>query len=191
MLSKHKTELRNYEIRDARGGALLFRSLAFGVGDLIERAAIRGIDLYGADLRSADLRYVNFRAAKLKNAVLAKADLRGALLHRADLRGADLHGAKLPDPYFDGVRPFFADCQGLIHAGAPNGFPAFGWLSEGYLCIRVGCQDLRLSDALEYWHKGKDNRRQVRAAVKYIAKCAKDMDWPLAEPEIDQCEIDR
>ena len=65
-----------------------------------ERAYLRGVCLYKADLREANLRYADLykadlRYANLREACLYKADLREADLREADLREADLRVACL------------------------------------------------------------------------------------------------
>ena len=132
---------------------------------------LRAADLYGADLRGADLRGANLSAADLRGANLSAADLRGADLYganlsAADLRGADLYGADL----------YGAD--GIIGAGYPDGWTAYGWQRDGRLSIRIGCREKRLDEAREYW-ADKPDRREVLAAVEYVAAVAAIRGWQL------------
>lgn len=80
----------------------------------------------------------------------------GAYLAAANLAGANLAGA-----------------NGVIDAGTPN-----GWLRDGYLSIRVGCRDKRLAEGREYW-AGKEDRREVMAALDYVAQVALSRGWKI------------
>jgi hypothetical protein len=69
---------------------------------------------------------------------------------RADLSGANLYGAK-----------------GVIFAGFPNGWFALAYYHNKKVRVSVGCQKFTLPEAREYW-TGKDDRREVMAALDYI-----------------------
>ena len=112
---------------------------------------LREADLYGADLRGADLRGADLRGADLYGANLSAADL-----YRADLYGAD----------------------GIIGAGYPDGWTAYGWQRDGRLSIRIGCREKRLDEARKYW-ADKPDRREVLAAVEYVAAVAAIRGWQL------------
>lgn len=173
--------MKRQVILNYRGQVLFEAPGMSSLRDAVVLAARQGVNLRGAELRGADLRDIILSGVNLSGVNLRGANLRGADLHGSDLRRAILGRADLIDAVLDGAD--LRGTVGIISAGTPNGFTAFGWLRDGFLSIRIGCQEKRLSEAIEYWHKGKKHRRQVRAAVKYIAKCAKDDGWPLMERE--------
>ena len=147
-------------------------------------ANLRGADLCGADLRDANLRGADLRDANLRGADLCGADLCGADLCGADLRGADLCGADLCGADLCGADLCDANLCGVgyvIDLGLPNGWKAHAWLRDGWLSIRVGCQEKRLSEARDYW-AGKDYRREVMAAVDYAEAVALLRGWPISAP---------
>jgi len=111
------------------------------------------------NFEGADLRYASFKRAYLRDATFTGADLRNA-----DFGGADLRGAR-----------------GLFHMGTPDGWHAHAWLRDGWLSIRVGCREFRLSEARAYW-AGKDNRREVMVALDYAEAVATIRGWAVAEP---------
>ena len=101
--------------------------------------------------------------AAMTGANLRRADLSGADLSGADLRGADLRGA-----------------DGVASLGAPDGWHAWCWVMDGLLSIRVGCKEMRLAEALEYWDRPeKPDRREVVAAVRYAEAIAIARGWAL------------
>jgi hypothetical protein len=153
-------------------GSVAWEGTAETLRDELSAAAASGANLRGADLRFADL-----RGAYLRDAYLSGADLRDA-----DLSGADLSGAYLRDAYLRGA-------NAIIPAGYPDGWCAYGWLSGGRLSIRVGCRELRLDQALAYW-AGKDNRREVMAALAYIETVARLRGWAIDAPAATE-EADR
>ena len=102
---------------------------------------------------------------------LRAADLRGADLYGADLYGADLRGANLSAADLYGA-------DGIIGAGYPDGWTAYGWQRDGRLSIRIGCREKRLDEAREYW-ADKPDRREVLAAVEYVAAVAAIRGWQL------------
>ena len=114
--------------------------------------------------------------ARLDGARLDGASLDGASLDGASLVGASLDGARLVGASLDGAR-------GVIHLGCPDGWHAHAWLRDGFLSIRVGCQELRLDEARSYW-AGKDDRREVLAAVEYAASVAAIRGWSVTAPAI-------
>ena len=79
-------------------------------GTGVERADLRGANLWDADLRDAALRDADLCGADLCGADLCGADLRGADLRDADLCGADLRGADLCVANLCG-----ADLRGVRH----------------------------------------------------------------------------
>ena len=92
---------------------------------------------------------------------------RSAYLSDADLSGADLRGIK-----------------GVIALGAPDGWPAHAWLRDGWLSIRVGCQEKRIDEARAYW-AGKDHRREVMAALDYAEAVAVLRGWAITAPAVE------
>ena len=104
----------------------------------------------------------------VKMAMKARANLAGADLARAYLAGANLAGANL------------ADANDVIGAGFPNGWHAVGWRRDGHLRVIVGCRNFTLAEGRAYW-KGKDNRREVLAALDYIEAVARLREWPEAK----------
>lgn len=123
---------------------------------------------------------------RLSGAVLFKLEaeslklcVEAAVKGRANLRGADLSGADLSDANLND-----ADLRGVGHVidlGSPNSWNAHAWLRDGWLSIRVGCQEKRLSEARDYW-AGKDSRREVMAAVDYAEAVALLRGWPILAP---------
>ena len=73
------------------------------------------------------------------------------------------------------------DCRGdVVQAGLPNSWPCYGWLKDGRLFIHCGCRRFRFDEAMEYWDRPeKIGRREVVAAVKYIAEVAKLRGWEV------------
>ena len=98
-------------------------------------------------------------------AVKSKTDLGGANLRGADLRGADLGGADLGG----------ADL--VAQLGQPDSWTAWTYVSkDGLQRIRVGCRDFTLTEGRAYW-VGKDNRREVLAALDYAEAIGKLRGW--------------
>ena len=108
-----------------------------------------------------------------ERANLMGADLRGADLSRADLSKASLYGADLS-------RADLRGATGIISAGHPNGWLAYGWLCDGRLSVRVGCREFRLAEGRAYW-AGKADRREVMASLDYIEAVAKIRGWRIEE----------
>ena len=108
--------------------------------------------------------------ANLTDANLAGAYLAGADLTRAYLAGANLDGAN-----FRGVAE-------VIDAGTPNCWRCVGWRRDGVVRVRVGCRGKTLADAREYW-RGKDNRREVMAALDYIEFVARARGWIVTDAQ--------
>ena len=111
------------------------------------------LDVEGDSVKEA------LEAAVKAKQVLSAADLRGADLRVADLRDAVLRAA-----------------DAVIFAGYPNGWTAFGWLKDGIIQVRVGCRNFSLSDGRQYFW-GKEDRREVLAALDYIEKVASLRGW--------------
>jgi hypothetical protein len=144
-------------------------------------AHLRGADLRGADLSGADLSDAHLRGADLRGAVLSGADLSDAVLRGADLRDAVLSGADLSDA---DLREFKVDGKiGIINAGSPNHWHAFGYVDQSSQTLRlhVGCRRFSLSEGRAYWtseaHPDRDNRREVLAALDYIETVARLRGW--------------
>jgi uncharacterized protein YjbI with pentapeptide repeats len=143
-----------FEIKHRFSGAVLFSletdSLKLCVEAAVKsRAYLNGAYLHGADLSGADL---------------SGAYLNGAYLHGADLSGADLSGA-----YLHGV-------HSVIALGYPNNWSAFAWLKNKEIRVQIGCRDFSLSEGRAYW-AGKENRREVLAALDYAETVANLRGW--------------
>jgi len=136
------------------------------------RANLAGADLADANLAGADLAGANLADANLAGAYLARADLAGADLADANLARADLADANLAGADLAGAYE-------VIDAGTPNGWRTVGWLRGGYLSVRVGCRDKRLDEGREYW-AGKEDRREVLAALDYVERIAVLRGWEVA-----------
>ena len=71
-----------------------------------------------------------------------------------------------------------SDCSGdVIQAGMPDGWRCYGHKKDGQLLIVAGCRKKTLAEARAYW-TGKNDRREVLAAVEYIATVAALKGWP-------------
>jgi uncharacterized protein YjbI with pentapeptide repeats len=143
--------------------------------------------LSGADLGGADLSGANLIGANLIGAYLSGADLRGANLSGADLRSANLSGADLSIANLSGADLSGADLRGaylrtgkikgLFQLGDPNSWYALTYVLEtGEQRVRVGCRDKTLAEGRAYW-AGKDDRREVLAALDYAETIAKLRRW--------------
>ena len=141
-------------------------------------ANLRGANLRGADLRGANLSGADLSGADLYDANLYDADLYGANLRDANLSGADLSGANLRDANLSDAN--LRGTISIIAGGAPNGWFTFGWLRAGRLSVRVGCREIGLAKGREYW-AGKDDRREVLAALAYVEAVAKLRGWRTEE----------
>ena len=107
-------------------------------------------------------------------AVKSDADLRGANLSGAYLRGADLSGADL-----SGANLGTGKIKGLYQLGDPDSWYALTYVLEtGEQRVRVGCRDKTIAEGRAYW-AGKDNRREVLAALDYAEAIAKLRGWVL------------
>ena len=183
-----------FEIKHRFTGAVLFtaelgaeyesKSGSVRLGAAIKLAAKAGAYLARANLARADLARAYLARAYLADANLAGADLVGAYLARAYLAGAyladaNLAGANLADANLADAN--LARANHIIPAGTPDGWTAYGWLREGYLSVRVGCREKRLDEARAYW-TGKDNRREVMAALDYIEAIARLRGWAIEAP---------
>ena len=152
-----RDEMALFEIKHRLTVAVLFKLETESLKMCVETAVKRSADLRDADLRDEDLR----------DADLGGADLSGAVLGGAVLGDADLRGIK-----------------GVIALGAPDGWPAHAWLRDGWLSIRVGCQEKRIDEARAYW-AGKDNRREVMAALDYAEAVAVLRGWAITAPAVE------
>ena len=80
----------------------------------------------------------------------------------ADLSGADLGTGKI---------------KGLYQLGDPDSWYALTYVLEtGEQRVRVGCRDKTIAEGRAYW-AGKDNRREVLAALDYAEAIAKLRGW--------------
>ena len=160
-------------------------------------AYLRGADLSGADLRDAnlsgaylsgaylsraDLRGVDLSGADLSGANLRRADLRGVDLSGADLSGANLRGADLSGANLSGANLGTGKIKGLYQLGDPDSWYALTYVLEtGEQRVRVGCRDKTIAEGRAYW-AGKDNRREVLAALDYAEAIAKLRGWKSDAP---------
>jgi uncharacterized protein YjbI with pentapeptide repeats len=177
--AEREEEMALFEIKHRFNGVVLFRlkteSLKLCVDAAVKgRAYLGGADLGGADLRDADLRGVYLNGADLRSANLRNANLRSADLRSANLRNANLGGAYLGGADLGGA-------EGAIDLGSPDGWGAHAWLCDGWLSIRVGCREMRLSEAREYW-SNKLDRREVMAALDYAQSVAELRGWAIVAP---------
>ena len=166
-----------FEIKHRLTVAVLFKLETESLKMCVETAVKRSADLRDADLRDADLGGASLSGANLGGADLGGADLSGAVLGGAVLGDADLRGADLGGADLRGIK-------GVIALGAPDGWPAHAWLRDGWLSIRVGCQEKRIDEARAYW-AGKDNRREVMAALDYAEAVAVLRGWAITAPAVE------
>ena len=147
-------------------GAVLFEIECGSLKLCVEAAVKTGAYLTGAYLTGA----------YLSGAYLTGADLSGANLSGADLSGAYLSGAYLTGAYLSGA--YLSGADDIIAVGQPNGYWTFAWRSGDTIRLHVGCHrgDMTLAEGRAYW-AGKDNRREVMAALDYIEAVAKIRGW--------------
>ena len=108
-------------------------------------------------------------------AVKSRANLSGANLSGADLGSAYLGGANLSGANLGSANLSGADV--VANLGQPAGWYAWTYVSkDGLQRVRVGCRDLTLADGRAYWG-GKDNRREVIAALDYAEALGKLRGW--------------
>jgi hypothetical protein len=69
-----------------------------------------------------------------------------------------------------------AGAHGVIDAGTPEAWSAFGWLHNSIVQVSVGCRSKTLAEGRAYW-RGKDNRREIMAALDYIEAMARIRGW--------------
>ena len=146
-------------------------------------AYLGGTNLGGTNLGGANLGGANLGGANLGGANLANANLGGANLRGANLRGAYLGGANLANANLGGANlggANLANVKDIIILGQPDSWGAFAWLFKDELQFRVGCQSKSLSEAKEYW-SGKENRREVMAAINFAVTTAKIRGWDFKE----------
>jgi len=163
-----------FEIKHRYSNAVLFSLETESLEFCVQAAVRRSVDLRGAELGGmffdgmyffgANFEGVDLRGASFKRVCLGGADLRGADLRGADFDGADLRGA-----------------EGIFTMGTPNGWHAHAWLRDNWLSIRVGCREFRMAEARAHW-AGKDDRREVMAALDYAEAVATIRGWALAAP---------
>ena len=148
-----------YEIKSRFDKSVLFRFDCDTLKLCVEAAVRANISLGDTDLDGADLR---------------DAHLRGA-----DLGGADIRDAHLRGVYLGGAHLGGANAPGIIQLGFPNGWPAWAIAEKdtNRLLITVGChRDEPLSQGRAYW-AGRNNRREVLAALDYAEAIAKLRGW--------------
>ena len=69
----------------------------------------------------------------------------------------------------------------VAQLGQPNSWTAWTYVSkDGLQRIRVGCRDFSLTEGRAYW-VGKDNRREVLAALDYAEAIGKLRGWKQEE----------
>ena len=134
-------------------------------------ADLRGIDLWsnctalrGADLYEADLRGAYLSNAKLSGANLRLADLRGADLFSANLRGADLSGALLSDAdTLDSANLSGADLIGLRKSfEGPNPIDWRDVYNAEIVAQTHALKGATMPDGQKYedWLKDRANRKE-------------------------------
>ena len=163
-----------FEIKDRITKNLILSFECESMRDCIEAAIKERVDLTRVDLTRAHLSCADLSCADLSGADLSRADLTHANLSRADLRDANLTGA-----YLTGADLRDANLRGankIISLGYPDAWAAFAWVKDQVIQVRVGCRDFSLTEGREYW-KGKENRREVLAALDYAEKIAKIRGW--------------
>ena len=62
----------------------------------------------------------------------------------------------------------------------PDGWRCYGHNKNGKLVISCGCRTKTLAEAREYW-ASKNDRKEVLAAVEYIAQVAAFKGWTLED----------
>jgi uncharacterized protein YjbI with pentapeptide repeats len=194
-----------YEIKHRITGAVLFSMECESIKLCVEAAVRAGCDLsganlsdadlsgatlFGCDLSDANLSDANLSDANLSDANLSDANLSDANLSRADLSDANLSDAYLSDATLSGATLFGcdlsradlsgADLSGVKQAaqlGQPDGWHAWTYITpENKQRVRVGCRDYTIAEGRDYW-KGKDNRREVLAALDYAEAIGKLRQW--------------
>jgi uncharacterized protein YjbI with pentapeptide repeats len=164
-----------YEIKHRITGAVLFSMECESIKLCVEAAVRAGCDLSGANLSDANLSDANLSDANLSRADLSDATLSGAYLSDATLSGATLFGCDLSRADLSG-----ADLSGVKQAaqlGQPDGWHAWTYITpENKQRVRVGCRDYTIAEGRDYW-KGKDNRREVLAALDYAEAIGKLRQW--------------
>ena len=83
-------------------------------------------------------------------------------------------GANLSRAYLSGA--YLSGADHAIHLGYPNDWSAFAWLKENVIHVQIGCHDFTLAEGRAYW-AGKDNRREIMAALDYAEAVAKLRGW--------------
>lgn len=73
---------------------------------------------------------------------------------------------------------YLARANLAINLGHPNGWHAFAWLKDGEIRVQVGCRNFSLAEGRAYW-SGKDNRREVLAALDYAETVAELRGWEV------------
>ena len=104
--------------------------------------------------------------------------IEAAVKSHASLVGASLDGARLDGASLDGARLVGA---GLVcQLGQPNGWWAWTCcVDDRSQRVRVGCRDFTLAEGRAYW-AGKENRREVLAALDYAEAIGKLRGWKQA-----------
>jgi uncharacterized protein YjbI with pentapeptide repeats len=140
-------------------------------------ANLGGANLWGANLRGANLVDANLRGANLRGANLGGANLGGANLRGANLGGANLGGAYLGDAYLGDAYLGGGKIKDLVVLAYPDGFSAWTYLTESdEQRVQIGCRNKTIAEGRQYWD-GKDNRREVMAALDYAEAIAKIRGW--------------
>jgi hypothetical protein len=144
----------------------------------LTRANLTGAYLAGADLTRADLTRADLTRAYLTRANLTRAYLAGADLTRADLTAANLAGA-----YLAGARLAGAKIKDFAIIGYPDGWSSWTYITEaGEQRVQIGCRNKTIEEGRQYW-AGKENRREVMAALDYAESIAKIRGWASEKEE--------
>ena len=158
-------------------GANLIRARLDGAnlyGANLDGANLIAANLYGANLHGANLHGARLDGARLIGASLVRASLDGANLDGASLVRANLDGAKLDGASLIGARLIGA--SDIIQLGQPDGWPAYAYRAKTSIRVQIGCRNKTITEGRAYW-AGKENRREVIAALDYAEKIAELREW--------------
>jgi hypothetical protein len=174
-------------------GLAVMRAISVGADlthtDLIG-AHLANANLVGANLAGADLIGANLAGADLTDVNLAGANLAGANLACANLTNANLTDSKFTsinpmraflagaDPAFlVGADPMHAPIEDIATLGYPDGWAAWTYLTQAKeQRVQIGCRNKTIAEGRQYW-AGKENRREVMAALDYAEAIAKIRGW--------------
>ncbi len=145
-------------------------------------AALKANDRNWMRLKYADLRYVSltgfsFEGVSVHKVLFCGSDLQGASFNGSILRRVNFHRAALEGVDFTGAE--FYDCRlpgCVVGLGKPDNYDAWAWNTGKGTYINIGCKCLGLREGFEYW-EGKDDRREVIAALRYADEVGRIRGW--------------